>query len=282
MSLMSLVPSGSRPGSLFASSAEGGDSARNSSMSVRRALELLGAVADRGAGEGMTVTELAERIGVHKSSISRLITPLLDVQLLRRDPDTKRLHLGDGALRLGQSYLDGLDLRTVAAPHLRALMELTGCTCHLVVRDGPYVVYIDKVESTATVRMASKIGARMPAYRTAVGKAMLAAGPADWMAEVLDAGRDWRRSTMIEDEPRLIADITNTRARGYAIDDRENEPEVRCVAAPVFDHQDQVVGAISVSGLVSRMPPVRVREYGRLVAKTAAELSADMGSARYA
>jgi IclR family transcriptional regulator, acetate operon repressor len=141
-------------------------------------------------------------------------------------------------------------------------------------------VYIDKVENEHTVRMASRIGRRVPAYRTAVGKAILAWQGEDALRAVIDAGLPAVTERTTTDPARLRADLERVRQRGYAVDDRENEPEVRCVAAPVFDHAGAVAGALSVSGLISRIPPARVHEIGPMIIEVGLEISRALGSSR--
>lgn len=254
---------------------------RNQSSSLRRALTVLEYVRDHaGTGRGVSLTRIADDLGVNKSTVLRLAAPLMESDLLVRDRETGWFRLGHGTLRLGQAYLSSLDLRTAAAEPLRLLQHAVGETCHLVVYEPPDVVYIDKVENETSVRMASRIGSRVPAYRTAVGKAILA-----WQAEeaihiVVAAGMPPVTPHTCTDPARLRIELERVRQRGYAIDDRENEPEVRCVAAPVFDHTDAVAGALSVSGLTTRMTPARVREVGPLVVRTGLEISHVLGSAR--
>ncbi|GAA3724406.1 DNA-binding IclR family transcriptional regulator [Spinactinospora alkalitolerans] len=252
---------------------------RNASVSLRRALAILEFVRCRPPGSGgATLTELADAVGINKSSVLRLTAPLVEARLLDRDSGAGRFRLGPAALSLWQAYLDQMDLRSVASDHLRGLMRRTGHTCHLVLPDGHDVVYADKVENTTIVRMASRIGARMPAYRTAVGKAILAFSPPDLVADVLADGLPSVTEHTITDPAVFHEELRRVRVRGYAIDDRENEPEVRCVAAPVFDHGRDPIAAISVSSLVSRLPVARVREMGPQVAEVAARISAELGA----
>ncbi|WP_017627674.1 IclR family transcriptional regulator [Nocardiopsis chromatogenes] len=252
---------------------------RNASVSLRRALAILEFVRSTPAASGgATLTQLAEGVGVNKSSVLRLSAPLLEAGLLARDRDSGRFRLGPAALSLWQAYLDQMDLRSVASDHLRHLMRRTGHTCHLVLLDGHDVVYADKVENTTTVRMASRIGARMPAHRTAVGKAILAFAPPDLVRDVLEEGLSPATPRTVTDPEVFVEELRRVRERGYAIDDRENEPEVRCVAAPVFDHNRDPIAAISVSSLVSRLPAARVRQLGPQVAAVAARISADLGA----
>jgi DNA-binding IclR family transcriptional regulator len=253
---------------------------RNQSSSLRRALAVLDHVRDHADDRGVSLTRIAEDLGISKSTVLRLAAPLIDGDLLARDRETGWFRLGHGALRLGQAYLSSLDMRSVAADPLRRLQHAVGETCHLVVYDAPDVVYIDKVENEHNVRMASRIGMRIPAYRTAVGKAILAWLGDDALRTVVAAGLEPRTERTITDPDRFAAELDRVRRTGYAVDDRENEPEVRCVAAPIFDHTDRAVGALSVSGLTSRMTPARVREVGPMVARSALEVSRVLGSPR--
>ncbi|WP_332603036.1 IclR family transcriptional regulator [Arthrobacter sp. S2(2024)] len=258
-----------------------GMEARNSSASLRKALALLAVVAEHPvSADGLALVELTKLSGLNKSTVLRLAAPLLDENLLERDAESGRFRLGHGCLRLGQSYLDRLDLRSVANAELRVLMRATESTCHLGVLSGHDVVYLDKVEDEATVRMASRVGATMPAYCTAVGKAMLAFSPEEVVAPILAGDLVPITDRTITDPEQLRTEFAAIRRRGYAIDDRENEPEVRCVAAPIFGHDDHVVAALSVSSLSSRMTAKRVREVGPMAAETSLRISAKLGSRR--
>jgi IclR family acetate operon transcriptional repressor len=256
---------------------------RNSSSSLRKALLLLSVVAEQPpTTEGMSLVDLAKRSGINKSTVLRLATPLIDENLIERDRLTGKFRLGFGSLRLGQSYLDSLDLRSAANDELRSLMRKTANTVHLVVLSGHDVVYLDKVEDEATVRMASRVGATMPAYCTAVGKAIMAYSSEDVVSTILSAPLLPITAKTITDPAALRQELGAVRRRGYAIDDRENEPEVRCVAAPIFNHDDVVVAALSVSSLTSRMTPAKVREVGPLAAAVGLRISVKLGSRRAA
>ncbi|WP_329490940.1 IclR family transcriptional regulator [Kitasatospora sp. NBC_01246] len=269
---------GAEPAKAAAKKAAGSE--RNQSSSLRRALAVLGHVRDHGNGRGVPLAQLAEALGLNKSTVLRLAGPLLDEHLLDRDRETGWFRLGHGSLRLGQAYLSTLDLRSVAAEHLRRLQREAGETVHLTVWQAPGIVYLDKVEDETNVRMASRVGSRAPAYCTATGKAILAWLPDEAVTEVVAAGLRPVTAWTISDETHLRADLARIRARGYSIDDRENEPEVRCVAAPIFDHTGEVTAALSVSGLTSRMTAARVRSLGPVVAQVGLRISRELGSDR--
>ncbi|WP_251009142.1 IclR family transcriptional regulator [Curtobacterium sp. ISL-83] len=253
--------------------------ARNAALSLRRGLRLLDRIADRTRnGEpSVSLGELAADLGTSKSTVLRLTAPMVENDLLRRTPDAG-FTLGLGALLLGQSYLEGIDLRSAAAPFLRRTAERTGLTCHLVVPDGTDIVYVDKVETRGTVRMGSRIGNRLPMRNTASGKAIVAFGEPELLDRVLAEPATAMTEHSITDDDRWRDEVERTHGRGYGIDDRENEPDIRCVAAPVLDHANQVVGAMSISGLATRFPAAAVRELGLGVVRTAQEISVALGS----
>ncbi|MDJ0318231.1 IclR family transcriptional regulator [Arthrobacter antibioticus] len=256
---------------------------RNSSSSLRKALLILSVVAEQPSDpEGLALSDLAEITELNKSTVLRLTAPLIDEHLIERDRVTGKFRLGFGSLRLGQSYLDSLDLRSAANEELRALMRKTANTVHLVVLSGHDVVYLDKVEDEATVRMASRVGATMPAYCTAVGKAIMAYSPEEVVSSILSVPLAPITSKTITNPGELRMELGAVKRRGYSIDDRENEPEVRCVAAPIFNHDDVVVAALSVSSLTSRMTPAKVREVGPMAADVGLRISVKLGSRRAA
>lgn len=254
---------------------------RNSSASLRRALGVLLQLAeDTGDPRGSSLSELAEVLTMNKSTLLRLLAPLCEVRLVEQDADSGRYRLGWRTAQLGHLYLERLDLRDTAHDVLQALMRRTGETVHLVIADLPEVVYVDKVETPQPVRMHSRIGSRQPAYCTAVGKAMLAHADDAAVARTIGLGLPMRTPNTLTTAAALRADLTAVRRRGYAIDEAENEADIRCVAAAVFDHTGAANCAISVSGPASRISRDMVPELGGLVSEAAAEVSRRLGARR--
>lgn len=252
---------------------------RNSSASLRRALAILLHLGeDAGAAGGTTLAELASELAMNKSTLLRLLGPLQEARLVERHDESGRYRLGPRNAQLGQTYLEQLDLRGTAHDVLRALMDETGETTHLVLADFPDVVYVDKVDSTHPVRMHSRIGARQAAYSTAVGKALLAHADETALRRVVDAGLTARTPNTRTTERKLRADLAAVHQRGYAVDDVENEPDIRCVAAPAFDHTGATACAVSVSGPAARVSRSRVSGLGEQTALAAAEISRRLGA----
>lgn len=256
--------------------------ARNNSNSLRRALrilEVVGEIQSQGSG-GPDLTRLAESTDLTKSTVLRLMEPLLEVGMLTQVRASGAYCLGPRTAYFGGIYLETLDLRTVAKDLLEKAVMLTSETAHLVVRDGTDVTYVDKVESRRAVRMYSRIGGRMPMYCTGAGKALLAYFSEDDLGEVLKRDMPPRTPNTITDRNHLRQDLENIRSRGYSIDDVENEIGIRCVGAAVFNHAGEPVAAVSISGPDNLVTKGRVSELGGVVLATASQLSQRLGSTR--
>ncbi|MFI9169328.1 IclR family transcriptional regulator [Streptomyces lincolnensis] len=251
---------------------------RNASSSLRRALGILMYLAENDTHpQGASLTDLATGLGMSKSTVLRLVGPLREERLVDQDPESGHYRLGPQNALLGQLYLERLDIRRTASPLLHQLAQDVREAVHLVSFDPPEIIYIDKVESPQAVRMHSRVGGRQPAYCTATGKAFLAHAADDVLHRVTAAGMPARTPATITSPEELRTELARIRERGYAVDDVENELDIRCVGAPVFDHSGAVVTAVSISGPASRVTHDRVKEIGVRVTETAQALTDRLG-----
>ncbi|ART70754.1 hypothetical protein BTO20_21410 [Mycobacterium dioxanotrophicus] len=249
---------------------------RNNSSSLRRALNLLDLVAaTAGRDQGASLTELAAGIESTKSTVLRLLAPLVETQLVRQDADGT-YRIGMGILGLAGAYLADLDIRTAAQPVLRQLADATGHAAHLLVYSEGRVTYVDKVTGKSPIQMASRIGDTGTAYSTASGKAMLAYLDEDEVRRVIALGMPAKTPATITDAQQLRDHLAIVRKQGYAYDDLENEDGIRCVAAPVFNHTGAVAAAVSVSGPAEAVWNKR-EAYTDLVVDGARRISAQLG-----
>lgn len=244
-------------------------------QAVDRALAILETL--KAAGEALGVTELGARVGLHKSTVYRLLATLARHGYVQQDPATERYSLGLKLVELGTAVLDHLELRELARPYLKRLMEASQEVAHLVVLQDGDVVYIDKVECPGPVKMYSQLGRRAPAHATAVGKALLAFLPPAQVEAILARGLPRLTPHTITDPERLRTELHLVRERGYAVDNEENELGIRCVAGPIFNHTGQVVAAFSISGLAMRLTVPRLEGLAGLVCRTSQEISARLG-----
>lgn len=243
---------------------------------LRKGLHLLGIVAD--SNEAMTLSGICRETDLSLATAHRYLATLEATGYVSRHAITGRYRLGSRALRLGATALSQLELRSVASSALNDLMRATNETIHLSVLDGMEIVYIDKVDSMQVVRMWSAVGSRLPAHCSAAGKAQLAHLSESALSNRMSASLERLTLRTITTWPDLMRELQTIRRHGYAVDDRENRVDIRCVAAPVFDHVGQVAGAVSLSAPVTRLPASKAPALGRLVAATAGRISADLGA----
>ncbi|MFC7343418.1 IclR family transcriptional regulator [Saccharopolyspora griseoalba] len=243
------------------------------SQSLERGLAVLGALADG----PRTLDELAERLGVHKTTAMRLLRTLEAGRFVRRE-DVHRYRIGSALFDLAHRALEDLDARDVARPHLRRLGERSGHTVHLAMLDEDQVVYIDKVDSVHPVRMYSRIGRRAPVHCTAVGKVLVADLPATGRQRLAQRiGYPKLTDRTIDSPERFRAELERVARQGYAVDRSEHEDFTHCVAAPVRDHRGEAVAALSMSVPKVILPLDGLLGWLDELRATADAISADLG-----
>jgi DNA-binding IclR family transcriptional regulator len=223
--------------------------------SAARTVELLELLAARRTAPAR-LRELSEELGAPRSSVYALLRTLVDRGWVRTDPTGTRYSIGIQALIAGTTYLDVDPLLRIVQPQVNELSTRLDETIHYGRLQGSEIVYLSTHESSQYVRPYSRVGRRLPAYATAPGKsvlaARLAAGGPSAVEEHLPA--ELRRLTprTIIDRATLLADLTATTDRGYAIDDEENVVGVRCFAR-ALDLGSPATDAISCSVPVERL-----------------------------
>lgn len=247
------------------------------STAVERALAILEALARR--GDGMTNSQLSRLLGVPKSSASYILRVMEHRGYLHRDKESGRYSLGLKLLSLSHAVEIGKDLRAVALPVLRQLTARTELTVHLAILDRGEAVYVEKVEGPSFIKMDTWVGRRMQINTTSVGKAQVAYLPAAELEEILqEHGLKARTPKSITTREKFLKELARVRGQGYAVDDEENSLGVRCLAAPVFDRDRHVAGAVGVSGATSQVTRGRVAKIALLVKEAAKRISQQMGS----
>ena len=244
--------------------------------SVERTLKILEVLSDY--SDGLGITELSDKVNLHKSTVFRLLSTLINRGYVTQDLESSKYKITFKLFELGSKKVDKLDLLKSSKPYTRMLMESVNEVVHLIIRDEAEIVYIDKVEANNTISMASRIGKRNPMYCTATGKAILAFLPEEEVLKV------WNSSKIVKMTGNTITDfilfkkeLHNIRQNGYAVDDVENELGVRCVAAPIFDFKGDIAAAISVSGPVNRITDDKIDFISNEVIKYANLISVEIG-----
>ncbi|MBB6119948.1 IclR family transcriptional regulator domain-containing protein [Nocardiopsis algeriensis] len=196
--------------------------------SAARTVELLELLSD--LEEAATLRTLSQRMGVPRSSLYALLQTLVGRGWVHTDPTGTLYSLGIRALLTGTGYIDADPRAAAARPHLDALSERTGETLHLARLDGSDVVYLATRESRHYLRPFSRVGRRLPAHATALGKALLAERTDAQVDALLPEKLQALTEATITTREELFADLARVRERGYATEDGENVEGVRCLA----------------------------------------------------
>lgn len=242
---------------------------------VEHAIDLLRCLSE--AGSSLGTNDIARRIGIHKSSVSRLAGTLERARLIQRDAATGRLSLGMGLVTLAAPVLASFEVRDVVRPVLQCLAVETGETASFSVWDGQEAVSIEQAAGSNSIKAFSRPGHRNPAHATAVGKALLAqmgeARIEEYCAKPLHRFTD----TTITAPAALKAELARCRAQRYALNLGEFESDVGAVSAVVYDAHGQPLGAMTATVPMYRFKAARRTELAAIVTRAAAELSAQLG-----
>lgn len=228
---------------------------------------------------GMTIAALCAQTGLHKSTVHRLLAALAVHGYVVQDSTTSTYHAGMKLCELSSYITENLDIVERARATMLRLSRDTGETVHLVVREENEIVYVHKVDSVhSAIRMFSRIGMRRPLYCTGVGKAILATLPDEEVQAVWQAS-DVRAYTAhtITEEREFAREIEKIRRAGYALDNEENELDVRCVAGAIPDYTGKASYALSISAPVTRMSDSRIGELQMQLLAACGEISAILG-----
>lgn len=226
--------------------------------SAARTVEILEFLAAR-QNRPVRLRELSEALGVPRSSLHALLRTLAKHGWVRSDATGTLYGIGIRALLAGTSYLDTDPYLPQVTPILVELREQLDETFHFGRLDGTDVVYLATRESSQYLRPYSRVGRRLPAYSTSLGKAVLAALPQDEVADHLPDELTPLTPNTLVDRSALRAELEATRRRGYAVDNEENTLGLRCIAV-ALDYDEPVSDAISASIPIARLTPEREAE----------------------
>lgn len=222
------------------------------SKALSRGLRVIGLLAAHPAG--LPLTEIASQVDIPKGTCHRLLQTLVADGYALQDDGSAHYRLTFKMLWTVSELLDGLELTQLVRPTLDKLSQETSETVHLALLDGNTPVYVSKIDSPNAIRMYSRVGKRMYLHSTGLGKAILAYLPEERVDAIINAdGLPAQTTNTITEVDALKEELACIRARGYALDEEENEDGIHCIAAPVFDQEGAVVGAVSIAALKFRI-----------------------------
>ncbi len=223
------------------------------------------------------VTAISRQLGLHKSTVSRLLSTLKQEGFVEQNPETGKYQLGLGLITLAGIVLDRIDLRQVAYPYIRTLARLTQETVNVVVLDNSECVNIGGVASPRPIQYIGRIGRRTPVHCTAAGKVLLAYLPSEEQKQILAKNLSRFTVNTVVDVQTLEQLLLMVRKQGYAITHQEYQLELSDLAAPVCDHTGHVFAAVVVSGPTYRISPDKIEPFVKAIKETAQEISTRLG-----
>ncbi len=225
----------------------------------------------------LDIAQLTKRAQFPRGTVYRLVSALIAEGLIVQSGENGTFRLGPRLLHLAAKTWEDSDLRTIASEFLVSLRDATDEAVHLAVPSNNRMVYIDKLVGSSTVQMKTSIGGQVELHSTSVGKAWLSGLPDQQLMEVLKS-LDLRRHTekTFTSPETLFDELKRTREQGFAFDDEENEPDIRCIGSPIFNRLREPIGAVSISMPVYRHDARRHELCARLVRQTANLISAEM------
>ncbi|MFN8528785.1 MAG: IclR family transcriptional regulator [Anaerolineae bacterium] len=239
-------------------------------QSLARGLQIVEMVWQAGGSVG--ITEIAEKLGIDKSSASRLVKTLVTSGYLQQERGSRRFVIGPRLYQMGWELVNRLPLREKARKYLYRLVNDTEECAHTAVYSEGKALMIDDVEATHSLRVVGGVGRMLPMHCTAVGKTLLAFGDLP-----LPAILERKMPNTLTDSEMLSRHLAQVCEQGYAIDDEEHQPGVRCLAAPVYSMTGIAVAAIGISGPTVRVTKDRIAPLAAHVMRAARELSAELG-----
>lgn len=247
----------------------------NSVQTLDRTLDIIELLAV--TPNGMGVTEIGHKLGLHKSTVYRLINALVRRGYLEKEQNGL-YKIGLKFIEISGLYLRQIELKTEAVPFMRHLSELTGQVTHLAILDETEVVYIEKIDVLQSLRMYSQIGKRVSIHCSALGKVLLSAQDSDYRERILEKIKYTRYTeNTITDSAVLRKELEQARQKGWAVDNEEHEYGIRCIAAPIRDFTGKVIAALSITGSKNIISPGKDEYYGKLVAEAADNISKRLG-----
>ena len=247
--------------------------------SVKKSLQVLQAFSAEQPER--SVTEISRFLNAHKSSVSRILATLATEGFVEKNPANNRYRLGLKLLDLANLVLGRYELRELAGPYMEVLARVTGEIVHLSILDKSDIVYLEKKGGGQTLTVATKVGGRNPAHASAMGKVLLSGLSPEEFGQILPVASLTRLTPRtISEKGELIKELERVRDHGFAVDDEESFPGIRCVAAPIRAEDGRTVAAISVTVPKQRMGRQRVEEIRERVIETGRLISARMGACR--
>jgi IclR family acetate operon transcriptional repressor len=230
------------------------------------------------SSSGLTLGQIAEKSNETPPTVYRILTTLKLHSIVAFDETNQTWHIGPGAFRIGSAFLRRTQLLECSRPVMERIMQKTGETANLAIIDKSEVVFVSQVETHEPIRAFFRPGTRGPVHASGIGKAILAFMPPAQRMEVLGkVTLEKFTDKTITDQGELIDHLDSLLLKGWSIDNEERTLGMRCIAAPIFNHDSQPIAGVSVSGPTIRMHEEGEDKMGQLIRAAADEITGAIG-----
>lgn len=226
----------------------------------------------------LSIPEIASKLKIPKSTVHRILISLEHEGLVEKNTATGIYSLGIGVLELATSFLNNMDVRIKAIPHMEKLSKDTGENVYLAIYDNGDTVNVHQEQGQNFLSGGSRIGLRIPAYLSALGKLFLANLNLCELDEYCSSVTFVQKtSNTIVSKELLLDELSQIKVKGIAIDNEEYEIGLKCIAAPIYSFKDSITAAISISAPANRMTDEILINYEQKIKDTAKHISEELG-----
>ena len=241
-------------------------------QSIDRAVKILNYISKN--GNNSRLVEISNDLEIKKSTLHGILSTLEINGLIYKNPDNSKYSLGIKLYEYGKIYEETFSLKTIVRPFLEKLKTRFNEAVHMAIEDDFHVLYLDRVESDHSMRLASKPGHKDHLYCTAIGKIILASKNDDYLEKYLNTIKPapLTRKTITTKEE-LKKEIIKIRENKFSFDDEELEDGLVCIAAPIVNKNNELIAAVGVSGPTNRIDNKKLKEMKVYIPKLTSEIS---------
>lgn len=244
---------------------------------VKRAVDIIQLIKDN--SDGLTIKEISQLMKIPASSAFDIVHTLHAEKILEYSkPKSKTFVIGVRAFEVGSAYRQRISLVEVIHPYVEKLMRISNATAFLAIADDTEIVYLDKVEAETSIRTSAVLGSRRDMYSTGLGKAIMTYYTEEKVRSILDASKLVAHTEFtITSVDQFLKELKLSRVRGYAVDNRESNINVFCIAHAILDAYGNPFGAISIATMYSAVDESFIQRYGTIVQEYSQEISRKLG-----
>ena len=244
---------------------------------VKRAIDIMQLIKD--SGDGLTIKEISQMMNIPMTSTFDIVQTLYEEKFLEYSKHgSKIFSIGIRAFEVGSSYRLHKNIVEIIHPYVEKLMRMSHATAFFAIVDNDEIIYLDKVEPETSIRTSAELGSRKNLYATGLGKAIMMYYPEEKIRAIFASQKITAFTPYtILNVDQFLRELEIARDRGYAIDNRENDINIFCIAHAILDSYNNPIGSISIATMYSMVNDFFIEQYGEIIREYAMEISKKLG-----